>query len=231
MSRVVLTDIEGTTSPIAFVKEVLYPLAHDRLPGFIRDEADDPAVRGWLRDAAREGGLPDDADDAAIVAVLRRWITEDRKATPLKALQGRIWARAWETGEVRSPIYPDAATALRRWHAAGYRLAVYSSGSVPAQQRFFGHSDHGDLAALFSAWFDTTTGPKRDPASYLRIAGALEVSPGAVCFLSDVVEELDAAASVGMRTAWVVRPADTPAPDGPTRHPVVTTFDEVDPAA
>lgn len=225
--KVILTDIEGTTSPIAFVKETLFPLARVRLPAFVAAHGGEPEVRTLLDEAAREGRLPDDASDEEIVALLQRWIDEDRKITPLKALQGRIWAGAWTSGEVVSPVYDDAATWLRRWHAAGYRLAVYSSGSVAAQKRFFGFSDHGDLTGLFSGWFDTTTGAKRDPASYVRIAGALGVTPDAVLFLSDVPEELDAAGEIGMCTAWLVRPDDVGEPPEAPRHPVARTFDEV----
>jgi len=226
-TQVVLTDIEGTTSPIAFVKQTLFPLAHRRLPGFVEAHGQEPEVRALLDEAARVGGLPKDATDAEIVVLLQRWIDEDRKITPLKALQGRIWAGAWESGEVRSPVYDDAVAWLSRWHAEGHRLAVYSSGSVGAQKRFFGHSDHGDLTGLFSAWFDTTTGGKKDPASYARIAEALGVPPSVVVFLSDVPDELDAAREVGMATTWLVRPQDVGEPPPDPRHPVARTFDEV----
>lgn len=225
--KVILTDIEGTTSPIAFVKQTLFPLARARLPGFVDAHGREPEVRVLLEDAAREGRLASDATDAEIVALLQQWIDEDRKITALKALQGRIWAGAWDSGEVQSPVYDDAATWLGRWHAAGYRLAVYSSGSVGAQKRFFGHSDHGDLRSLFSAWFDTTTGGKKEPSSYVRIAGALGVNPDAVLFLSDVPAELDAAREVGMRTTWLVRPDDVGEAPADAAHPVARTFDDI----
>lgn len=226
--EVILTDIEGTTSPIAFVKQTLFPLAHRRLPDFIDAHGEEPEVRSLLEDAAREGGLPDEASDAQIVALLRRWIEEDRKITPLKALQGRIWAGAWASGEVQSPVYEDAVRSLRRWHEAGHRLAVYSSGSVGAQKRFFGYSDHGDLTGLFSAWFDTTTGGKKEPSSYARIAEALGVAPQDVLFLSDVPEELDAAREVGMQTTWLVRPEDVGEAPPDAAHPVARTFDDIE---
>jgi enolase-phosphatase E1 len=194
--KAVLTDIEGTTSSIAFVAETLFPYARAALPAYVAVHAEACAP---ILEAVRaiEPGDP--------VATLLRWIDEDRKATPLKTLQGWIWAEGYAAGAFRGHVYPDAAVALRAWHAAGYRLYVYSSGSIEAQKLIFGHSDQGDLAPLFSGWFDTTSGGKREAASYARIAEAIGEAPGAILFLSDIQAELDAAAASGLRTQLIDR--------------------------
>lgn len=226
----ILTDIEGTTSSISFVKDVLFPYARRALPGFVAARGHEAEVRVWLDTVAGETGA---ADDAAIVATLQAWIDADRKHTALKALQGMIWADGYRDADFTAHIYPDAAEALRRWHAAGERMAVYSSGSVPAQKLFFGHSDAGDLTGLFSAWFDTELGGKRDAASYTRIAEALQVAPAELLFLSDVVAELDAAREAGLGTMLVDRLDDYPVPreaGAANGHPRVTRFDAIDPA-
>lgn len=209
-TRAVLTDIEGTTSSISFVKDVLFPYARRALPGFIKARAHDPAVRKWIDVVATEsGGM---CNDTMIVEVLQGWIDQDRKHTALKALQGMIWADGYRHADFTAHIYPDAAEALRRWHAAGLPLHVYSSGSVPAQRLFFGHSDAGDLTPLFSGWFDTEVGGKREAGSYARIAGMIGLPAADIVFLSDVVEELDAAREAGMRTVLVDRREDYPQP-------------------
>ena len=205
-----LTDIEGTTSSISFVKEVLFPYARRELPRFVRYHGGDPVVRRWLDAVAVEnGGM---CDDAMIAEVLQGWIDEDRKHTALKALQGMIWAHGYRKGAFVAPVYPDAAEALKRWRAAGHTLAVYSSGSVDAQKLFFRHSDAGDLTPLFSDYFDTETGSKRDAESYYRIADSMRRKPEDILFLSDVVDELDAARESSMRTLLIDRRDDYPRP-------------------
>ena len=206
----ILTDIEGTTGSIAFVREVLFPYARRELPRFVREHGRDPEVRRWLDQVATEHGAV--CDDAVLVEVLQGWIDEDRKHTALKALQGMVWSDGYRRADFTAHVYPDAVDALRAWHAAGHRLAVYSSGSVPAQKLFFGHSDAGDLLPLFDAFFDTRVGGKREAASYTAIATELGTAPGEILFLSDVVEELDAARDAGMRTVLVVRLEDYPEP-------------------
>jgi enolase-phosphatase E1 len=212
--RAVLTDIEGTTSSIAFVKDVLFPYARRELPGFVAAYGKGPEVARWL---AQVPGDP--------VATLLGWIDEDRKETPLKALQGLIWRQGYARGAFRAHVYPDAAAKLRAWHAAGVRLAVYSSGSVAAQQLLFAHSVEGDLAPLFDAWFDTETGGKRDPASYRRIAAELGAD---TTFLSDIVAELDAAREAGLATVLVDRREDHPEPRLTSGHPRVDSFAALD---
>lgn len=208
MKPAILTDIEGTTSPISFVKEVLFPYARRKLPCFVRDYGRDPEVRRWLDAVAVEnGGM---CDDSMIAEVLQGWIDEDRKHTALKALQGLIWAEGYRNGAFTAPVYPDAAESMRHWHEAGHALAVYSSGSVNAQKLFFKHSDAGDLTPLFSHYFDTEIGSKREPASYRRIADSMQREPKDILFLSDIVEELDAAREASMRTVLIDRRDDYP---------------------
>jgi enolase-phosphatase E1 len=206
--RAIVTDIEGTTSSIRFVHEVLFPYARGQLRPFLGVHGAEPEVRDIRAAVAEEGGV-DAADLDAVVATLERFIDEDRKWTPLKTLQGLIWAQGYADGALKGHIYEDAVTALKRWHDAGLALYVYSSGSVAAQQLLFGHSLAGDLTPLFSGYFDTRVGPKRTLESYQAIAATLELPAGAIMFLSDVVEELDAARAAGLKTALLVRPEDS----------------------
>lgn len=228
-TRAILTDIEGTTSSISFVKDVLFPYARRALPRFVAARGKEPAVRKWLDAVATEnGGM---CDDAMIVEVLQGWIDEDRKHTALKALQGMIWADGYNSADFTAHIYPDAAPALRSWHADGLPLYVYSSGSVPAQRLFFGHSDAGDLTTLFSGWFDTEMGGKRDALSYRNIVDAVGIAAADIVFLSDVVEELDAAREAGLQTVLVDRREDYPQPrlgEAAHGHARVERFDQIE---
>jgi len=196
MPRAILTDIEGTTSSIAFVAETLFPYARERLPAYVAAHPDETAPI-LAEVAAMEPGDP--------VATLTRWIDEDRKATPLKTLQGMIWADGYREGAFTGHIYPDAAAALRRWHEAGIALYVFSSGSVPAQKLLFGHSDAGDLTPLFSGYFDTKTGPKREAASYQAIANAVGLAADEILFLSDTPQEIAAARDAGLSALLIDR--------------------------
>lgn len=229
---IVLTDIEGTTSSISFVRDVLFPYARRALPAFVQSHRDDPEVRRWLDAAALDmGGI---SSDNRIVEILQQWIDEDRKHTALKALQGMIWQHGYGGGDYRAHIYPDAARSLEAWDAAGHAIHVYSSGSVAAQKLFFAHSEAGDLIPLFSGFFDTTVGGKREADSYRRIAREIGHSPDAIIFLSDVVEELDAAREAGMRTVLVDRREDYPQPrldEAAHGHHRVERFDEISLAA
>lgn len=230
MKPVILTDIEGTTSSISFVKDVLFPYARASLPGFIRENGDRPDIRQWLDAVATEHGAM--CDDDMIVEVLQGWIDEDRKHTALKALQGMVWEAGYADGDFTAPLYPDVAPALRHWHAKGYPLAVFSSGSVPAQKLLFGHTDDGDLIPLFDAFFDTEVGHKREADSYRRIADELGRPASEIIFLSDVVAELDAAREAGMRTVLLDRLQDYPAPrlgDAANGHERVESFAAITP--
>ena len=230
MTITILTDIEGTTSSISFVKDVLFPYARAALPDFVRTHGDAPEVRHWLDMVAVEnGGL---CQDEMIVETLQGWIDQDRKHTALKALQGLVWEAGYADGDFTAPLYPDVAPALRDWHAAGHRLAVYSSGSVPAQKLLFAHTDSGDLTALFAAYFDTEVGGKRDAGSYRAIGERLGSDAGDILFLSDVVEELDAAREAGMRTVLLDRREDYPQPrigNATNGHPRVESFADIEP--
>ena len=226
-ARAVLVDIEGTTSPIAFVHDVLFPYADEHLDAYVAAHRDEPEVTQAMREAAQLAGEDPNVSDTAVLAQLHAWIAEDRKATPLKTLQGLIWAEGYAQTGLRGHVYRDAAAGLRRWHDAGVKLYVYSSGSVEAQRVLFAHSDQGDLSPLFSGYFDTTTGPKREARSYESIARAIGLAPGEILFLSDVDAELDAARTAGLQTIRLLRPADTP-PAATTSHPSATSFDEID---
>jgi enolase-phosphatase E1 len=223
-TRAVLTDIEGTTSSIAFVKDVLFPYARARLPRFVESHPDDREVIRWLDATAREAGI-DNPRSRRVIDTLLRWIDEDRKATPLKALQGMIWKAGYEAGDYRAHVYPEVPARLRAWKARGLELFVYSSGSVAAQKLFFGHTEAGDLASLFDGWFDTEVGGKRERGSYLRIAEAIGLPPPGIVFLSDIGAELDAARGTGMQTIQLCRPPEH-CPESGT-HPCVPDFDAI----
>jgi len=226
----VLLDVEGTTSTIAFVHDVLFPYADEHLDAYVAAHRDEPGVADAMRDAACEAGLPPGASDDDVLTHLHAWIAEDRKVTPLKTLQGLIWKEGYERTGLRGHVYPDAAAGLKRWHAAGLRLYVYSSGSVEAQRVLFRNSSAGDLSALFSGNFDTTSGTKRERASYERIAREIGLPANDIVFVSDVDAELDAARDAGMQTVRMLRPADTP-PGATTTHRPATTFDDISIAA
>jgi enolase-phosphatase E1 len=224
MVQAIVTDIEGTTSSLSFVKDVLFPYARTHLAGFVATHAHEPAVRALLDDANREagGGL----DDAGIVMLLERWIDQDRKLTPLKSLQGLIWEAGYRTGDFQGHIYPDAAAQLRAWHARGIRLYVYSSGSVFAQKLLFGYSEAGDLTPLFSGYYDTHVGGKRETDAYRAIVADIGLPAGEILFLSDIVEELDAARAAGMQCIQLVRDGGL---DPQARHRQVRDFSAIAP--
>ncbi|MDH2298661.1 acireductone synthase [Cobetia sp. D5] len=222
MIRAIVTDIEGTTGSIRFVHQVLFPYARANLGNFVRANAEREDVAEQLA-ATRELAEAPAADLEAVIAILEGWIDADRKATPLKALQGMVWAQGYADGDFTGHVYPDAVKGLRDWKERGLSLYVYSSGSIQAQKLLFGHSDVGDLTPLFAGYFDTTTGPKQEAESYRRIAGQLGIPGAEILFLSDVVAELDAAAAAGFHTWQLVREPDMITGD----HPRASRFDEV----
>ncbi len=209
--KIILTDIEGTTSSISFVKDVLFPHARRELPNFVRTHSHDAKVRHWLDQVQLELGS-EFFNDEHLIETLINWIDGDRKHTALKALQGMIWVAGYRDGNYAAHIYEDAADMLKQWHESGHRIYVYSSGSAPAQKLFFGHSASGDLTPLFSGYFDTEVGGKRDAESYRRIANAIGTEPSNIIFLSDIIEELDAAREAGVDTALLDRLNDYPEP-------------------
>ncbi|ARB45819.1 acireductone synthase [Alloalcanivorax xenomutans] len=202
--EVILTDIEGTTSSISFVKEVLFPYADREMEAFLRTHWERPAVAECVAQARAESGQPLASPEQA-AALFRGWIAEDRKITSLKTLQGMIWQTGYENGDYQAHMYSDAVERLRQWQARGLKLYVYSSGSIAAQKLFFGHSVAGDLTPLFSGYYDTTSGGKKDADSYRGITADIGVAPERVLFLSDVEAELDAAREAGLNTTLLDR--------------------------
>lgn len=200
--RAVLTDIEGTTTSLAFVKEELFPYARQHLPEYVISHAAE------IADIAAEVSAAAGADRLSTretIDTLLRWMDEDRKVTPLKRLQGMIWRSGYECGRLRAHVYQDTVQALRKWEAAGMKLYVYSSGSVEAQRLLFSHTADGDLTPLFSGYFDTTTGPKLETRSYREIALSLSLATREVVFISDHPGETQAAAAAGMNTVLMAR--------------------------
>jgi enolase-phosphatase E1 len=222
VTNAIVIDIEGTTSAISFVKDVLFPYADAHLDAYVAAHRDDPVVAHAMSEAAVEAAEAD-ADDARILAHLHAWIAEDRKATPLKTLQGLIWAEGYAQSGLLGHVYPDVPPVLQAWFDAGIELYVYSSGSIVAQKVLFGHTFAGDLTPLFTDYFDTTTGPKREAASYAEIAADTGFHPAEMLFLSDTEAELDAARAAGFQTARLLRPDDTPA-GATTAHPGYVDF-------
>jgi enolase-phosphatase E1 len=235
-ARVLLLDVEGTTTAVSFVYDVLFPYARAHLREFLQAAPNDPATRQDLaalraeRDAEAEEGAPEwrgagQAETLASAAAYAEWLMErDRKSTALKSLQGRIWKGGYRSGALKSHVYADVRPALKRWRAQRRSVAIFSSGSVLAQRLLFEHTTEGDLTPLIHGYFDTTTGPKAAADSYRRIAEALGVAPAAVLFLSDAPEELEAARAAGMGTALCVRDGGAAPATG---HPVLRSFDEI----
>jgi enolase-phosphatase E1 len=229
----VLLDIEGTTTSISFVYDVLFPYAAARLDEYCSRPDPEPELAAALArlkaeydEEATGTSLPPFGPFGNGAGYARRLMAEDRKSTGLKLLQGVIWEEGYRSGALRGHVFPDVPDALAAWRAAGIRLRVFSSGSVKAQQLLFGHTEHGDLTPLFEGFHDTTTGPKRAPGSYAAIAAAFGLFAGRILFLSDVREELDAAAAAGMHTGLLVRPGNRPvAPGG---HAVYRSLAELE---
>jgi enolase-phosphatase E1 len=231
--KLILTDIEGTTSSISFVKDVLFPYAAKYLPAYVKQHIDDDVVKTALQQTAELAGTDgieiDVKNTDQLIKQLLAWITEDRKATPLKTLQGLIWKTGYENGDYQAHMYPDATEYLKKWHSKGMPLYVYSSGSVKAQKLFFGYSQDGDLLPLFNGHFDTQMGGKRDAQSYKNILVELqknhrELNAEDVLFLSDIKEELDAAREARMQTVWLIREDEIPAEP---EHKAVKSFAEI----
>ena len=203
--KAIVTDIEGTTSSIDFVHQTLFPYASLHLRAFLKSHGERVEVQQIVDEVEAIEHRDLSMDEAS--DVLERWITEDRKVSPLKQLQGMIWAQGYAAGELKGHVYADTPPALRRWHAQGLKLYVYSSGSVEAQKLIFGHTEYGDLTPLFSGYFDTRVGAKREAASYRAIVQHTGFKADEMLFLSDIGEELDAAREAGMQTLQLIRDA------------------------
>jgi enolase-phosphatase E1 len=237
-ARVILLDIEGTTTPIDFVYNVLFPYARRRMKEFVRAHSADNDVRAEIAQLIEENardleqGLappliePREPARTESVAAYALWLMDqDRKSTPLKALQGRIWEIGNQSGELRSQLYEDVPRAFARWRDEGRDICIYSSGSVLAQRLLFAHTEAGDLTRSIRDYFDTRVGAKREAASYRRIAASLDCEPSDVLFISDVVAELDAAGEAGLQTRLCVRPGNPSQP--PSSHEVIRSFDSL----
>ena len=222
--RGILLDIEGTTTPIAFVHDVLFSYARSEARNYLekhfgsaelakdiallrKDHSADLKLNHQLPPIVE---APRDAQINSIVAYVDWLIDRDRKSTALKLLQGKIWEQGYLKGTLKAQVFPDVAPALERWHHDGLRVAIFSSGSALAQQLLFAHTEGGDLTRYIDRYFDTTVGPKTETGSYRQIAAALGLLASEVLFISDIVNELDAANDAGMQTLLCIRPGNQP---------------------
>lgn len=238
--RGVLLDIEGTTTPIAFVHDVLFSYARTHAREYLEQHFDSDDVQSDVRLLREEhatdvsnGKAPPplaegsrSAEIESLAAYINWLIDLDRKSTGLKSLQGKIWHEGYSSGGLRAQVYPDVAPALARWRRAGLTVNIFSSGSVLAQQLLFAHTEAGDLTPFIDNYFDTTLGKKGEPRSYRRIAETIDLQPGEILFASDVVAELAAARETGMKTVLSIRPGNQPQHDA-DRYPTIQSFDEL----
>ncbi len=233
----ILLDIEGTTSSVSFVYDVLFPYARDHVAEFLEQHWDAPETRAACEQIAMDAGansLSEWVGDASpaearekVVAEVHRLMDGDVKATGLKELQGLIWRAGFLNGQLRAHVYDDVPEELQRWNEKGLDVRIYSSGSITAQKLFFGHTERGDLLGHFQGHYDTTTGPKKEAASYTAIAKAMNLPPEEILFCSDVVAELDAAKAAGLQTVLLLRPGNKPVEEG-HGHPSVESFEEIE---
>lgn len=230
--KAILLDIEGTTTPISFVHDTLFPYAKARVPGFVLDNFADlkfeieQLAEEHSKDSEYKTELRPDSPNS-VSDYLKYLIDQDRKSTPLKTIQGMIWQNGYQAGEIVSPVFDDVPPAFKRWKAADKTIAIYSSGSILAQQLLFRHTEHGDLTQFISNYFDTNTGPKKEAESYAKIACELDLQPAEILSVSDLTAELDAARSAGLQTALSVRPGNLPI-EGDVNYRIVETFDNLE---
>lgn len=219
--RMILLDIEGTVSPLAFVHEVMFPYARERAGAYLAAHWSAAVIAQLAQDA----GVTAFATPAEAEAAVHRLMDADAKVSGLKQLQGLIWEEGFKNGELCSSLFDDVPTALLEWRRMELGIRIYSSGSVHAQRLFFAHTQSGDLTVHLSGYYDTTTGSKKESTSYTTIATDCGLTPERILFVSDVVEELNAARNAGMLTALAVRPGNKPAP--PNDHPAITSLSEI----
>ncbi len=222
--RALLLDIEGTTTPISFVYDTLFPYAAHNLGRYLSDHFRDESVQNDVRAlrVQREADLKSGMDvppwseqseqqEIASLLTYARWLmSRDSKFGPLKSLQGKVWEEGYLRGDLKGEVFDDVPRALSRWRSRGLKIFIYSSGSVLAQRLLFGHSDHGDLTVLLDGFFDTSVGPKTEAKSYRRIAQSIGLEPTGIVFLSDAVKELGAARHAGFQTVLCIRPGNQP---------------------
>jgi enolase-phosphatase E1 len=222
-SRGILLDIEGTTTPITFVYDVLFPFARRHAAIFLRNLDLEDLKREYEQDVLRTNNPPPWTTHGE--AYFYWLMDQDRKSTALKRIQGEIWLQGYKTGELHGVVFPDVPPALKRWQNTGVDVRIFSSGSILAQKLVFETTNDGDLTKFLSGYFDTTTGPKNEPESYQKIAAAFGIIPGEILFVSDVTRELDAASVAGMKTLLCVRPGNHPQPAH--EHRLITTFEDI----
>jgi enolase-phosphatase E1 len=236
----ILLDIEGTTSPIDFVYQVLFPFVRTQLKDYLRYHADSEELRQdlsllreeYLKDLEQALGPPEWAGadpDAQIESVAHYvfWLMDrDRKSTGLKSLQGKIWQQGYLTGELKGQVFQDIPPALEYWKNKNLDVRIFSSGSALAQRLLFANTAVGDLTRFLGGYFDTNIGPKTDPESYCQIANEFHLPAAKVLFISDMTAELDAAQRAGMQTLLCVRPGNLPQPEKHD-HGVIRSFDDV----
>lgn len=223
MIKAIITDIEGTTSSLSFVKDCLFPYARAHVGEFLRENAANETVQKLLADVNSEVGAELNLEQA--INQLIQWIDDDKKITPLKSLQGLIWEAGYQRGELKGHLYDDAIRNLQNWKAQGFDLYIYSSGSVYAQKLLFAHTEAGDLTPLFPGYFDTHIGAKQDSTSYENIVAHIGLPAAQLLFLSDIEAELNAAQTAGLQTIWLVRD-DTPQTEA--THQQVRDFDAIE---
>lgn len=231
MTKAILLDIEGTTTPIDFVHKTLFPFAKERIGDFVRENfvavAPEISQLGAEHTADSEYSADLDANSPeSVAAYLEFLIDRDRKSTPLKSLQGKIWKEGYEKAALKSVVFDDVPRALERWKSEGKTIAIYSSGSVLAQRLLFRHTNHGDLTALIDTYFDTNIGGKKEKESYQKIARELGLEPSEILFVSDVAAELKAAREAGMQTAFSMREGNAAVTDK-IDHSAVNNFDDL----
>lgn len=219
--KLILLDIEGTISPLAFVHDVMFPYARRHAATWLGAHWGHEVIAQLACDA----GAASFRNAIEAEAAVHRLMDADAKVTGLKQLQGLIWEEGFRSGGLRSSLFDDVVPALDRWHENGREIRIYSSGSIHAQKLFFAHTTEGDLTSHFSGFYDTTTGSKRESASYTAIAADGGLPAHEILFISDLVDELNAARNAGMITALTIRPGDKPAP--PNDHPAIHSFTEI----
>ena len=223
MPRGILLDIEGTTTPISFVYEVLFPFARQHAKHFLA-QADVTDLKLEHAEDVRRGNNPPEWSEGG-EAYIHWLMDQDRKSTALKRIQGEIWQEGYRSGELKSEVCPDVAAALRRWRDAGIDVRIFSSGSILAQRLLFSNTAYGDLTKFLNGFFDTTTGPKNHSASYAAISRAFALPASEILFVSDVTRELDAAREAGMDTRLCLREGNHPQP--PNNHKRIENFDSL----
>ncbi|WP_456384568.1 acireductone synthase [Persephonella sp.] len=224
MVKAFLIDIEGTVAPISFVKDVLFPYSKERMERFVRENRNKPEVQKVIEQVMEIEGRQMSPEE--VVETLKRWIDEDRKIAPLKDIQGYIWKEGFESGKIKAPLYEDAYRKMKEWKEKGYRLFIYSSGSVQAQKLFFSHTEKGNILDFFEGHFDTKIGGKKETQSYKKISESIGIPTEEIVFLSDNPDEIKAAAEAGMKVYRLVRPGDAEYIEN-FQYPQIKSFDEV----